>query len=125
QELVVVVIRLERLGQLQQVLRHQVRLQQLAGGGQELGPAADRGQQLQGGGAVQVERLRQAVVQVEAQAALGQLPQQAADARVRELHVVHRVVQRLAARQVDVEHQLRIGLARHQEPARGVAPGLV
>src|SRR3546814_1465178 len=73
----------------------------LAGGFHHVRPARKVGEQVAAGGVAHVQRLRQAVVEVERQPALVHLPQQAADARMRELHVVDRVVERLAARQVD------------------------
>src|SRR5690606_3946081 len=125
QELVVVVVGLERLGEFVKIGRDQVWFQVLAGRRDHVRPARQRGQQLVGGCVVQVQRPCQAGGRVVRQAAFPELPPQAADARVRELHVVHRVVERLRARQVDVEGELRVRLAREQEPARRVAAGLV
>src|SRR5512139_4059913 len=47
------------------------------------------------------------------------------DAGVGVLHVVDRVLLRLRAREVDVEHELGFGLARGEEEAHRVAPDLV
>ena len=58
-------------------------------------------------------------------ALLLQLAQHAADARVRVLHVVDRIVVALRARQVDVEDELRIGLRATQEAAHRVAADLL
>ena len=53
------------------------------------------------------------------------LPQHRRDARVRVLHVVDGVLLGLRAGEVDVEDELAVGLARHQEEAHRVAPDLV
>ena len=51
--------------------------------------------------------------------------QHAADAGMRVLHVIHRILFRLAARKVHVEHEFGVGLPRHEKEADGVAPDIV
>ena len=58
-------------------------------------------------------------------ALLPRLAEDGRDARVRVLHVVDRVVLRLAARQLQVDLERRVGAARGQEPARRVDADLV
>ncbi len=62
---------------------------------------------------------------IEGVASLFGFAQHAAHPRVGVLNVVNRVVVRLRAGEVDVKGQLRIGAARRQEEARGIAADFV
>ncbi len=113
--------RVEGVRQFTQVLRDLVRLQRLAGDFHHFREAGDFDHQPQRGLVRQQAETGAALAEIVRQALLLRLTQQAAHAGMRILHVEHRVVIALLAREIDVEGQLGIGLARDQEPARRVA----
>src|SRR3546814_3235173 len=89
--LVIVDVRLERLRQFEQVRRHLVRLELLAGGFHHVRPAREIREQVVAGGVAHVQRLSQAVVEVERQPALVHLPQQRSEEHTSELQSLMRI----------------------------------
>ena len=126
QEPLGIIVTVEFLGQILEVERDLVRREVARRVGELPGKVGEPAQQRLLVRARRAPRGRASRMRSGASASRdARLPQHRAHARMRVLHVVDGVVLRLRAREVDVEHELGVGLARHEEVAHGVAPRFV
>ena len=115
---------MERRGQAAQVEGHVVRGEFGGCAGEHVG-VGGQGQHQRGLGGRGQQRQVGPGQRGHVAAAGAPLRQHRADARMRVLHIEHRVLVVLLEREVDVEHELGVGLAAEHEKAHRVAAGPV